>query len=163
MYAILKTIKHIIAAVAIVASLTLPRADAGACCTVCFGQIRTECYEFEGSCSNICCECPCVNSMSSHNNPGTDYILAIKGQPAYIVNGSIRIKIASDNMASFMSAIDTKYHTAKRDDPKIKKEISEAWGAFFKKPDNGSVSGKRLAAISSETGLKIYSSESGKR
>jgi hypothetical protein len=128
--------------------------NAVACCTCCFGPKLDDCIEVEGDCATICPDCShCTNSLMATFNPYTDYILVVKGQPTYLVQGKNKIRLATDNQAAFFKTINARYAKSNMGDPKIKKEFEEAWASFLKKPDYSNVSEARMNVFLKETGL----------
>ena len=131
--------------------LVLPFANASACMMVCFNSCGGCCYEMEGDCSTVCCECSCTNTSVFMPNDNIVY----SNNQAHLVVGGKDIPVASDHLAAFIASMNTKYPKAVRNQAEVKEKIEKEFSAFLKKPDDHKVSLKRIKQISKETGLKI--------
>ncbi len=140
-----------------IALLVLPQTKALACMNVCFSG--GECYEMEGDCSTVCAGengFPTCSPAIAFN-PNTGHIFTNAVGAAWILDGDIKIAIASDALVDFLKEMKEKYGT-KIKDAKIQAKINAEF-AKFKKTDNKIVSKERLAIISKESGLKIQNNE----
>jgi len=131
--------------------LTVSVPTVEACMIVCFNS-SGDCYELEGDCSTVCCNCSCTNTSAF--NPATDYMYT-EGRKTWIVASGKKTQVATDNLATFIKEMNKKYPVGKRESIEAKKAIAAEFESFFKKPDTSSVSKARLAQLSKETGIRF--------
>lgn len=153
------TKNYLFAALLVLTATVFIPTDASALRMICFPRRdgAFDCYIFSGNCPAKC-DCFCLQGYSANRmgfNPATDYILAIPGKRAYIVQGTQKIPIATDNQEAFLKKMDEKYETANTEDAKVNKEKEAEWAKFFKIPDTSTISKDRLKIISEETGLNV--------